>query len=224
MGSAASSQHELPVTKAEYVVRRLREDIHSGRISPGETIRHGELASEYGVSQTPVREAIRRLEAEGIIVTINGSSSVRSFSREAMEEIYRMRGRVEGLAVLVGARRLTAESLDRLEAMNEALRRAVEDGESPRRLSEMNRDFHFALYGYCSDVVVQEIRSLWQLFPPTATIWGAEETSTQLVEGHAEVLRALRDGNPEAASECMEQHVLRAWALRSSLENLSTSE
>jgi DNA-binding GntR family transcriptional regulator len=129
-----------------YVV--IRDDILSGRLAPGERLREEELTRQIGVSRTPVREALRRLESDGYtIVEPNKGASVPVYSKRDVDEIYGLRALLEGHAARRAASRITADQIAQLERLNAAMKQ--EDSLEPRgsdikahmRRSQLHQDF-----------------------------------------------------------------------------------
>ena len=95
------------------VFRQLRNDILSGKYKNNEELRENTIAKEYGVSRTPVREAIRQLELEGLCVTVpNKGAYVNSIKRKDVEDIYAIRGLLEGLCARWAAENMTEEQIE----------------------------------------------------------------------------------------------------------------
>ena len=98
------------------VFKKLRTDILSGKYKNNEELRENTIAREYGVSRTPVREAIRQLELEGLVSTVpNKGAYVNSIKRKDVEDIYAIRSLLEGLCARWAAENITKEQLDGLE-------------------------------------------------------------------------------------------------------------
>ncbi|KAA9159299.1 GntR family transcriptional regulator [Amycolatopsis acidicola] len=133
------------MSKADYVYASLLDDPRNARISGGTPLRATEIAKRLGVSITPVREALRRLENDRLIrYEQNHGATVIDLSADALVEYYNLRAVVEGLGARLAASRVTAEELDRLRAIHE---RMVADEKAGRyeTLGEQSRDFHLAI-------------------------------------------------------------------------------
>ena len=100
----------------ELVFETLREAIASGRLKPGQRLMELQLAEDLGVSRTPVREAIRQLELEGLVVMVPRKGAyVAELSLRDMAEVFEMRAALDGLAAALAAERITEEEIDFLE-------------------------------------------------------------------------------------------------------------
>jgi DNA-binding GntR family transcriptional regulator len=202
-----------PLSKTEYVLQRLREDIASGLVVPGTSLRQSEIAGRYGVSATPVREALRLLEAGGTVsYAPHRGATVRELSQERVHDVYLLRAEIEGLATAVACERMTDQDLARIEAVHAELN-AYRDGDG-QQLAVLNRRLHFTIYHSGSELIASHASSLWSLFPPRVTIWRDRDAAAALAADHEAILRALRARDPQAAQESARQHVLHAAELR----------
>ena len=96
--------------------KRIRDDILSGNYTPGEELKEATLGKQLGVSRTPVREALRQLDLEGLVeIAPNRGAKVIGISRKDVEDIYHMRARLEGLAARKAAEQIKEEELAELE-------------------------------------------------------------------------------------------------------------
>src|SRR5687767_3411014 len=149
LAAAPADAFDLPKlqrnTLNEAVYQQLKQALMSGRIAPGSTMTIRSLASSFGVSLMPVREALRRLVAEHVLVLQpNRSVALPVITRERFREITRIRTSLEGLAAEEAAAHLTRADIDRLDALNQAIERPGAS-RTPDYLIN-NREFHFAIY------------------------------------------------------------------------------
>lgn len=210
-----------PQSRTAYVVDRLKSELALGTLSPGEQLRQSAIAKRYGVSATPVREALRILAADGTIeYTTHRGATVRDFSPEMAHHLYRMRAEVEALAVRLSMERMSPDVLARIRTANEALIEATETGDDPALRSRLNKELHFAIYDNTSPVVTEILQYLWARFKPNVTLWGVAEFAQELTDDHAQIIEAIDRGDAQAASDLMRAHVLRAYSLRESSDEL----
>ena len=157
-------------TLNEAVYQQLKQALMSGRIAPGSTMTIRSLASSFGVSLMPVREALRRLVAEHVLVLQpNRSVALPVITRERFREITRIRTSLEGLAAEEAAAHLTRADIDRLDALNQAIERPGAS-RTPDYLIN-NREFHFAIYRNSGmPTLLSIIESLWVQIGPLLTI------------------------------------------------------
>lgn len=205
-----------PQSRTEYVTSRIKEDVANGVITPGELIKQTVLAKRYGVSPTPVREALRILEADGVITYApHKGASVREMSPEGAHDLYRLRAAVEYEATEMATTRMTPEILAKAEGKFNELTEALADGTStPAQLSILNKQFHFAIYEASSPVVVQYLEMLWTRFTPPTTIFRDRKAALVLHKEHNEILKAVKSGNAKKAAELTAAHTLGAWKKR----------
>lgn len=210
-----------PQSRTAYVVDRLKSELARGTLSPGDQLRQSAIAKRYGVSATPVREALRILAADGTIdYTTHRGATVRDFSPEMAHDLYRMRAEVEALAVQLSMARMSPAVLASIRAANEALIKATAAEVDPAELSRLNRELHFAIYDNTSPVVTEILQYLWARFKPNVTLWGVAEFAQELTDDHAQIIDAIDQGDAATASDLMRAHVLRAYTLRESSDEL----
>jgi DNA-binding GntR family transcriptional regulator len=214
-----------PQSRTAYVAERIKEDVANGVISPGELIKQTVLAKRYGVSPTPVREALRLLEADGVITySPHRGASVREMTPDTARDLYRLRAAAERAAAEMAVERMTDEGLALVRSKFDALTAALEDpARSAAELSVMNREFHFAIYGQSSPLVVQYLEMLWARFTPPATLFTEGGMAKQLHKEHRLILDAVERGDSRAAGELTSSHILGAAELREQVPQLRAS-
>ena len=118
----------LDSTKADDIALVIEEAIVSGELEPGTVLRQEQLSEQFNVSRTPIREALRRLAALGLVSFVpNRGVRVRTISREELHEAFMVRAELEALATEVAAGKMTAEDLDELEAAEQHFARISKD-------------------------------------------------------------------------------------------------
>jgi DNA-binding GntR family transcriptional regulator len=194
------------VSKTDLVAALIRELIITGELGAGEQLRQRDLAGRFRVSQTPVREAMRRLESEGLVV----SDTHRGFTVAAPDdgparENFQIRAALESLGALLAARRIDAEGIGRLQALNDRMRALADDDAS---YAGLNREFHFTVYEYAgSPLLLTLMRLLW------ASLHGGPRVSRTHAESagqHDAILAALKAGDAADASAQTYQHIMSA--------------
>jgi len=132
---------------ADEVYDRLHERIATGTVVPGDRLDPTEIAESFGVSRTPVREAILRLDAEGLVERIPYRGVVvAGIDPAAAEDVAAMRIELETLAVRAALPRVSDEAVDRMREIHAELRDRVHGAEAQRVFSDLNREFHLTLY------------------------------------------------------------------------------
>jgi DNA-binding GntR family transcriptional regulator len=181
-------------TLNEAVYQQLKQALMTGRIAPGSTMTIRSLAASFGVSLMPVREALRRLVAEHVLVLQpNRSVALPVITRERFREITRIRTSLEGLAAEEAATHLTRPEIDRLDALNQAIERPGAS-RSPEYLIN-NREFHFTIYRNSGmPTLLSIIESLWVQIGPLLTIQQRiySKAPDQAQPHHRRALRAFR--------------------------------
>jgi DNA-binding GntR family transcriptional regulator len=193
-------------SKTDLVAAMMRELIVTGEFAPGAALRQRDLAARFGVSPTPVREALRRLEAEGLVKgDVHRGVTVTAAQQGAVEENYRIRAALEPLAAEMAADRITEDDLAELEDINASIS-TMADGD-PAYLP-LNARFHLTLYAACgSPVLVSLLRLLWQSMPKGPRPQRPVAISARQ---HADMIVALRAGEGARVSELVRDHVLGA--------------
>ena len=209
------SQEPKPeISQGQEAYRRLVAEIRAGALKPRDRLLEVELADRLGISRTPVREAIRQLEADGLVIHIpRVGAAVRSLDSGEVTELYEMRGVLEGTAARLAARAASEVELDELAAINAEMARAQGDS---HRLYDLNRQFHAALLDaarnrYLARSVAVLQKTLLILGP--STLDQATRAQNAVVE-HEAVLTALRVRDEAGAEAAMRRHITAAHAIR----------
>jgi DNA-binding GntR family transcriptional regulator len=195
----------------------IQTRIIAGDIPAGARLRQEQLAAEYRLSRTPIREALRKLQAEGTVELVpNQGAVVRGTTMRDVREGYEVRAELEGMAAALAAAWITDEHLTQLRQAEELFRGAIEDSQSGT-WARANDQFHEAVQAAAGNERLRRtIRDLHKAFPRRLT-WGALEADSKLlaenVEQHHEILEAIERRDPDAAREAMRRHVLRAGEL-----------
>jgi DNA-binding GntR family transcriptional regulator len=194
-------------SKSDIVCAMLRELIISGELSAAEPLRQRDLAARFGVSQTPVREALRRLESEGLVVNDPHRGATVAASRNGIvQDNSQIRAALEPLGARLAAVAITEEQIAALRRLNdEMLALEPDDNE---RYGELNRQFHFGIYeAAASPMLLSMMRLLWQAMPDGPKVTRPHADS---VTQHLQLVDALADHDPELAAEITRQHILSA--------------
>ncbi len=200
---------------SENAYRFIRAEILSGALAPGEQLREEQLADACGVSRTPVREALRRLEAERFIQRNDSQRTfVTDWSFDEIEESFALRGILEGRAANRAATRISAADIDLLEGHNNAIRRTLE-GPSPdiSGFLDHNRAFHgIILEAAASQNLAQLLSRIVEqpIVARTAGHYDKGQLTRSLAE-HDELVIAFRRQDPTWAEAIMAAHIRRAF-------------
>ena len=194
------------VSKTDMVVALIRELIITGELPAGKQLRQRDLAARFHVSQTPVREAMRRLESEGLVIgDAHRGFTVTEADSGSTEENYQIRAVLEGLAASLAAPKVDEAGITKLAELNDRMRALDEDDPC---YSELNREFHFTLYEYAhSPLLITLMRLLWQALHGGPRVARTHAESTRQ---HDLIIDALRRGDAETASKVTYDHIMGA--------------
>lgn len=187
--------------------------IDTGTYRPGDRLVESELAERFGVSRTPIREALQRLETQSLLSRDGRSLVVASLDHNQMAELYVVRSELEALAARLASRHATAEEVRLLQAMVEEDRQLVDD---PAALARTNRRFHRQVHlASHNRYLVQQLDLLYRSMALMATTsLAAEGRSTVAVDEHAAVVDAIARGDGDAAYDGLKGHISRAFEAR----------
>jgi DNA-binding GntR family transcriptional regulator len=199
------------------VYRGLRDFLMAGQLQPGQKLTLRELSEALGVSPMPVREAVRRLAAEGALEILpNRRIRVVMMTRQRFQELRRIRLALEGMAVEAATGLMGAEDVDRLVALNKVftaeMSQAQKDGV---RLFRVNKDIHFAIYEAAAmPMLLTMIEGLWLQAGPllhySLHMRANSSAPNPAPEWHERLFAALRSGDAAAARAALEGDVMSA--------------
>jgi DNA-binding GntR family transcriptional regulator len=210
--------HPQPLTKSEFAYQELRRRIVDAKLAPGTRLLLRPLAEELGLSVMPVRDALRMLEADGLVtLESHRGATVTEIPREEVLQIIGMRMWLEILAVREAVPLHTPASLKRVEKSLADAERAMDAGNA-RAYTRANRALHEALEAPAPEPIRELVRDLWERLWQTRRTTALFETLPERISGaqreHREVVEAVRAGDAEAAGAAMERHresTLEAW-------------
>lgn len=194
------------VTKTEAAFRALRREIEAGGYHPGEHLRVQRLVEELEMSPTPIREALRMLQAEGLVTHhAHRGITVAEFSPEDAAEVYSLRVVLEPMAAQRAAIEISDEELGELRRLHTELGAAIADAHASSA-AELNMRWHRTIYAASNSRYLQEfISRLWQALPGRA-IW-LSDRAERSHDQHEAVTQALEQRDPEAARQRMREHI-----------------
>ena len=212
-GSSPGTPRRAKGESLGLVMRELREEILDGRLHPGERIRQHAVALRFGTSRQPVREALRQLQNEGLVLVLpNVGARVARLDAAELDEVYLLRQRLEPLAIERSAPSLRDDQLAALAAEAEAMERFGElRGREADWLSH-DRAFHLGSFaGAGSPRLLAIVESLWNVAEPYRRAYlglHPEVVELTLVE-HRLLLEALVRRDGEDAARVLELHIRR---------------
>lgn len=201
-----ADNRKIPSHEVTYA--RLRDMILYGHLAPGAPVTIQGLIGDLGAGMTPVREAIRRLTAEGALLPQgNRRVAVPQLSAEMLDQVAFARLAIEPKLAELAAARLTPAQIDRLEAIDARVNRAIETGSLPDYLAA-NHAFHFALYEAAEAPVLLDLaRSLWLRAGPSLRAVIARYGREKAPDLHREALAAMRAGDAGALAAAIERDI-----------------
>ncbi|GAV22801.1 GntR family transcriptional regulator [Carboxydothermus pertinax] len=196
----------------ELVFETLREAIINGVLKPGERLMEVQLAEELGVSRTPVREAIRKLELEGFVVMIPRKGAyVAGISLKDVADVFEVRAALESLAAGLAAERITDEEIEELERVL-VQQQNLADSDRLEDIIKVDTDFHDVLYRASRNErliqIVSHLREQIQRFR-TASLSQPGRMRIALEE-HKEIVEAIAERNVEKAQALAREHIENA--------------
>jgi DNA-binding GntR family transcriptional regulator len=194
-------------TKQDIIIEALRDAILSGRLSPGKRLRQEALAKTFNASPTPIREAFRALQAEGLLTYIpHKGMTVAGISEGDIKEIYLLRKYLEGLAARLAVEHLGERDLAELEALQKKMEAAL-GARDFRRLARVNHTFHTIIHHASRARRLHEVISRLWLLSPFDMLWVVRGRAEQSVQEHWAILEALRSRDPDRAERALRLHV-----------------
>jgi len=198
-----------PITVTEFVVNSIRERILAGYYVAGARLDQQTLIGDLGVSLIPVRESLRKLEAEGFVqIHPHRGAFVAELSITDLKEIYLVREVLEETATQMAVPNLSAQKLDDLAALIEKMERAT-DANDYAQLFNLNREFHFTIYEASDNsLLIQMIGGLWDRSRRYRQLYThlPKRASQALVE-HKEIYLACKVGNYVSAGTAVRNNV-----------------
>ena len=196
------------VSLADSVFERIEGDILSGKYKKGETFTESKLSELFGVSRTPIREAIRRLEQEDLIRITTKGIEIKGISASDIEDIYEIRGRIEGLAEKKCSGIIAEEGLEHLKEIID-----LQEFYTGKGLSEKVRDtdsaFHESIYSICgSGIYLSVLKNLHKRIKKyrKLSIQDPERAKRAVLE-HREIYDALKKHDGELAEKLTAMHI-----------------
>lgn len=208
-------EHEFKVNMNEYLPLRdvvfntLRQAILKGELEPGERLMEIQLAERLGVSRTPIREAIRKLELEGLVLMIpRKGAEVAKISEKSLRDVLEVRRSLEELAIELACARMTEEDIDALNHAQNDFRVAVKQGDA-MTIAESDEHFHDIIYnGTGNTRLVQILNNLREQMYRYRLEYIKDEDKRQiLLVEHDQIFKAIRDRHVAEAKAAAREHI-----------------
>lgn len=204
----------LSKTRGQSTYQAILAAIRDGIYRPGDPLREEEVAARLGVSRTPVREALGRLQEKGLLEAAPGRGvAVSILSMQQLFELYAIREELEGIVARFAARHATDAEIANLERINEKFAAASEE---PQLAAQWNRQFHARLYDAARNrylrQAVEDLQETIALLPDTTFVQdGRTGTAT---DEHVAIIEAIRRHDPEVAEKAAINHIKAALNVR----------
>ena len=193
----------------DIVFENLRTAILEGELKAGKRLMEVQLAEQLGVSRTPIREAIRKLELEGLVVMLPRKGAyVANMSFKDLIDVLEIRASLEGLAAYLAAERRRDEDIDELERVAKEFEKSVRETNIDNVLKK-DIEFHEKIFLMANNKkLYQIITSLWeQVHRFRVTYVSNYEASLSLVDEHNKILEAIKSGDSELAKKYATEHI-----------------
>ena len=193
----------------DVVFNTLREAILKGELQPGERLMELQLASKLGVSRTPIREAIRMLEQEGLAVTVpRKGAEVARMTLKDMEDVLEIREALDELAAQIACERISSEQMNRLKDTKKEFERILASGEV-KEIADVDVKFHDIIYEATDNAklvyLLNNLRE--QLFRYRVEYLKNQENYPALIQEHEAIVSALEARDKTKVTEAMHEHV-----------------
>ncbi len=193
----------------DVVFNTLREAILKGELKPGERLMELQLASKLGVSRTPIREAIRMLEQEGLAVTIpRKGAEVAKMTEKDMEDVLQVRDALDELAASIACEQITAEELEELKRTMREFEESTKTGDV-KRIAEVDVKFHDIIYKATRNPKLENILNNLreQMYRYRVEYLKDERSFPTLIKEHSEIVEGLAKKDKEKVIAAMHKHV-----------------
>ena len=195
------------------VFQKIREDILSGKYQEHDELREAALGKELGVSRTPVREALRQLELEGLVTIIpNRGAYVTGISPKDIWDIYSLRSLLEGMCARWAVEHITEEQLDELEEIILLSEFQLKKGSgfSAEQITSLDGRFHAVLYEASGSRILSHVLTDFHNYVQSARKSSviSEDRARKSIREHKQILRAIRDRDAEMAEQLANEHIL----------------
>ena len=197
----------------------ILDAIDIGLYRPGDRLVESELAERFGVSRTPIREALQRLETQSMLARDGRSLIVASLDHNQLAELYVVRAELEGLAARLAARHATTEEVRVLRGMVEDDRHLLDN---PEAMSRANRRFHKQIHlASHNRYLVQQLDLVHRSMALLATTSiAAEGRPSETVTEHGAIVEAIAAGDGDSAYTALKDHISRAFETRLKLDSM----
>jgi len=195
----------------EEVYDSLKKSILHGKLKAGQRLIEETLAHQIGISRTPVREAFHKLERDDLVTRLpKGGFAVREFTKEDVEEIFGIRSALESYAAYLATFHIPPERISILEKKIEESERALENGDD-EKVVQLHTEFHDLLYKSCKSKKLTDMINNFRdyFYRYRSALLHTKEGFTYSLEGHRQMLEAMRNKNARLVERLVRKHLER---------------
>lgn len=197
---------------SEDIVVYIKQQIISGELNPGDKIVETKLARELGISQTPVREALRQLQGEGVVIIVpNKGPQVCGLTMQDVFEIYSIRSMLEGLAFRQATQNATDEEIRQVEAIYEGMLEKLNDETVDNLLADSSRLHQLIVDLSRHSRIILMYKSISFQIALINRILGTSSTKQKEIDQHVELVQAMKRRDPAYAEQTIRQHIYRSY-------------
>ena len=193
----------------DVVFNTLRQAILRGELKPGERLMEIQLANKLGVSRTPIREAIRKLELEGLVLMIpRKGAEVAEITEKSLKDVLEIRRALEDLAVRLACEKITKEELKELEKAGDEFKKVLKS-QDITEVAEADVRFHDVIYMATDNPKLIQLLNNFreQMYRFRVEYLKKAEVRPQLLSEHDEIIRFITEGNKEEAARVVTRHI-----------------
>lgn len=201
-----------PKSLADQVYERLEESILNGEYSPGDILTEKQLSVELGVSRTPIREALSRLEYDSLVKETSQGTEVRGINEDDVKDLYDVKKNLETLAVKKAVENMTEEDIKALKDVVDQQIYFAGKGDT-EKVRNLDTEFHDIIYGRCGSVTFEKILSgvHHKLKKYRRNSLKSKKRIKASVIEHEEILKAIEERNAKEAQRLMTKHLENAY-------------
>ncbi len=197
---------------SDMIFAALRDKILTGECTAGEKIKENSIANEFNVSRTPIREAFKQLEQEGLIENItNKGAYVVGFTKQDIEDLYEIRRAVESVAIKWAIERITEDELKKLQEIYDLMEFYTQKKDMSK-VMEINTQFHEAIYTATNSRFLSQVLRVYQIYvnKTRKAALKDEDRLTETLKEHKSILDCFYLHDPEKGSEEIIKHLNNA--------------
>ena len=196
------------------VFQKIREDILTGVYKEHDELREVSIGEELGVSRNQVREALRQLELEGLVTIVpNKGAYVTGITPQDVHDIYKIRSLLEGLCARWATEHITGRQIEELEEiiLLSEFHLRKKSAEQAEQVSELDGKFHKVLYEASNSRILEHVLSDFHKYVQMARMMsvGAKDRAERSIEEHRDILKAIKDKDPDKAEWLANQHIMK---------------